>query len=97
MNTPSSATDTMNQQPQADDKTSVEDGLRRLEELVESLESGDLPLEKAMKAFEEGAQLSAKLRQSLKSAEERLHILKSQATGEDVREEFAGEGQEPNF
>ncbi|NCF24795.1 MAG: exodeoxyribonuclease VII small subunit, partial [Gammaproteobacteria bacterium] len=36
----------------------LEKALSDLEELVEELESGDLPLEKAMKKFEDGIKLT---------------------------------------
>ena len=34
-----------------------EDAMRRLEEIVQNLESGDLPLEESLKNFEKGMKL----------------------------------------
>jgi exodeoxyribonuclease VII small subunit len=42
----------------------LEKALSDLEELVEELESGDLPLEKAMKKFEDGIKLTRPNRKS---------------------------------
>jgi len=58
----------------------LEKSLTDLEELVEELESGDLPLEKAMKKFEEGIKLTRACQAALKEAEQ---LLKS-AGGEQL-------------
>ena len=42
-------------------KFNLEKSLSDLEALVEELESGDLPLDKAMKKFEEGIKLTRRL------------------------------------
>ena len=39
-------------------KKNFEQSLKQLEEIVHELEAGDLPLEKAMKKFEDGIELS---------------------------------------
>ena len=70
----------------------LEKALTELEELVEELESGDLPLEKAMKKFEQGIKLTRTCQSALKEAEQKVEILLKGAGGEDVLEEFdAGE------
>ena len=48
----------------------LEKSLADLEDLVEELESGDLPLEKAMKKFEEGIKLTRSCQKALKDAEQ---------------------------
>ena len=53
----------------------LEKALADLEGLVEELESGDLPLEKAMKKFEEGIKLTRSCQKSLKDAEQKVEIL----------------------
>jgi exodeoxyribonuclease VII small subunit len=66
-------------------KFNLEKSLADLEELVEELESGDLPLEKAMKKFEEGIKLTRGCQQTaLKEAEQRVEILLKSAGGEDL-------------
>lgn len=55
-----------------------EDCLQRLERIVEDLEKGDIPLEAALKLFEEGVQLSNACRKELEEAEGRIEILLKQ-------------------
>lgn len=52
-----------------------EDCLQRLEQIVQQLEKGDLPLEQALKLFEEGIQLSQSCRKDLEDAEGKVEIL----------------------
>jgi exodeoxyribonuclease VII small subunit len=52
-----------------------EQGLADLEAVVKELESGDLPLEKALELFEKGVALSAACRQQLVEAETRVEAL----------------------
>ena len=66
----------------------LEKALSDLEELVEELESGDLPLETAMKKFEDGIKLTRNCQAALKEAEQKVEILLKNAGGEEVLEEF---------
>ena len=65
-------------------KFNLEKSLADLEELVEVLESGDLPLEKAMKKFEEGIKLTRGCQTALKEAEQKVEILLKSAGNEDL-------------
>jgi exodeoxyribonuclease VII small subunit len=56
---------------------SFEDSIRRLSEIVEALESGDLPLEQSLKLFEEGVKLSRASQATLDGAERRVEELLS--------------------
>ena len=67
-------------------KFNLEKSLAELEELVDELESGDLPLEKAMKKFEEGIKLTRGCQTALKEAEQKVEILLKSAGGEDLEE-----------
>ena len=69
-------------------KINLEKSLADLETLVEELESGDLPLEKAMKKFEDGIKLTRACQTALKDAEQKVEILLKTAGGEDSLEEF---------
>jgi len=74
----------------------LEKSLTQLETLVEELESGDLPLEKAMKKFEEGIRLTKSCQAALKDAEQRVERLVKSAGGEETLEELGGiRGQRP--
>ena len=55
-----------------------EDCLDRLEKIVNDLEKGELPLEKALGLFEEGVQLSNSCRKELDTAEGKIEILMKQ-------------------
>ncbi len=52
-----------------------EKGLKLLEELVQGVESGSLPLEKSIKAYERGALLMNHLKSLLEGAEQKLKVL----------------------
>ncbi len=52
-----------------------ETALSRLEEKVKSLEKGDLPLEEALKIFEEGIRLSKSCLKTLEETEKKVEIL----------------------
>ena len=54
---------------------SFESGLEELEKIVKEMESGDLPLEKALSLFEKGMTLSDTCRKQLEEAETRVEIL----------------------
>jgi exodeoxyribonuclease VII small subunit len=55
-----------------------EDCLQRLEKIVDELEKGDIPLEKALALFEEGIQLSHSCRKELEEAEGKVEVLLKQ-------------------
>jgi len=61
---------------------SFDDGLDRLEALVQQLESGSLSLEEALARFEEGVQLSQVLQKQLAEAQRRVEVLKAGLGGE---------------
>ena len=52
-----------------------EKALRELEAIVEALEAGDLPLDKALKQFEKGVKLSRECQAALKDAEQKVQLL----------------------
>lgn len=69
----------------------LEKALADLEKLVEDLESGDLPLEKAMKKFEDGIKLTRSCQSALKDAEQKVQILIDSAGGDEALEDFDAE------
>ena len=58
-----------------------EQALERLEGLVERLEGGDLPLESALEAFEEGVALTRQCAERLAAAERRVEVLAREGSG----------------
>jgi exodeoxyribonuclease VII small subunit len=59
-----------------------ETALKRLEEIVRKLESGELPLDSALELFEEGIQLSRYCSSTLERAERRVEILLKNEAGQ---------------
>ncbi len=56
-------------------KISFEQALNQLTRLVEKLESGELPLEESVAAFEQGVKFSRRCEALLDQAEQRLQVL----------------------
>jgi len=54
---------------------SFEAGLLELEQIVKEMESGELPLERALALFEKGMTLSDNCRKQLEEAETRIELL----------------------
>ena len=71
---------------------SFEDALKRLEEIVQRMESGDLALEDSLGLFEEGVRLTRVCSQRLDEAEKKIELLtrdekagvKAEATDPDL-------------
>ena len=59
-------------------KIEFEKSLAQLEAVVEKLESGDQPLEEALKLFEQGINLTRSCQQALQQAEEKITLLSQQ-------------------
>ena len=59
------------------DELSFEQALEQMTRLVEKLESGELPLEESVAAFEAGVKLSRRCESLLDKAEQRLQVLNS--------------------
>jgi len=68
-----------------------DEGLDRLEALVQSLEAGNLTLEEALLRFEEGVKLSQGLQQQLAAAQRKVDVLKQGLGGEYRAEPLDGE------
>ncbi len=66
-----------------------EDCLARLEQIVASLEAGNLPLEESLKVFEEGIALARHCARYLEDAERRIEVLVKDETGTPTARPFA--------
>jgi exodeoxyribonuclease VII small subunit len=66
-----------------------ESAIAELENIVKTLEEGDLPLEKSLELFERGVQLSRFCHTKLEAAERRIEILNERG---EVRPAPAGLG-----
>jgi exodeoxyribonuclease VII small subunit len=67
-----------------------EEALKKLEDIVKEMESGDLTLEESLKSFEEGIRLSRFCAKKLDEAERRIEVLLKNEEGADIKP-FKGE------
>ena len=67
-----------------------EAALEQLEELVASMEDGELSLEDSLKAFERGIKLTRECQTALKNAEQKVQVLLDER-GEPEDFELAGD------
>jgi exodeoxyribonuclease VII small subunit len=74
-------------------KKTFEQALKQLEQIVQDLESGDIPLEKAIKKFEEGIELSKFCAEKLDESEKRVTMLTQDAAGNVSDLPFAAENR----
>ncbi len=76
-NTPpsSSSGDSPDSKKRAASTLSFEEAVKRLSEIVQKLERGDLPLEESLLLFEEGVSLSRASQEKLDSAQKRVEEL----------------------
>ena len=74
-------------------KQTFEKAMKKLEQIVQELESGDLALEKAIKKFEEGVQLSKFCSAKLDETEKRVTILMQNSEGNLSEEPFISENE----
>ncbi len=71
-----------------------EEAMKRLEDIVQSLESSDLPLEDALKIFEEGVKLISFCSKKLEEAEQKVTMLVKQSDGKYTQQPFEMESEE---
>ena len=69
-------------------KKTFEQAMKQLEQIVEALESGDLPLEKAISKFEEGIHLSKFCSNMLDETERKITILTQGQEGDISEKPF---------
>jgi exodeoxyribonuclease VII small subunit len=79
-------------------EASFEESLHRLEQIVEILEQGNVPLEESLRMYEEGMILSRRCMEKLNQAEKKLKVLSKDVPGalwveEEEHHESNGEKQ----
>lgn len=62
-------------------KENFEEALKKLEGIIRKMESGELPLEESLKAFEEGIKLTRFCEKKLDEAQRRVEILTKESGG----------------
>ena len=70
--------------------TLFEESLKELEDIVDLLERGDIPLEESLKSFERGVKLTRACQKALKDAEQKVQILLRE-DGDNILKPFTDE------
>ncbi len=78
----------------SEESPKFEEALGRLEQIVQTLEAGNLPLEESLKAFEEGIALARFCASQLEAAERRIELLTKDEEGILRASPFSGEVEE---
>lgn len=71
-----------------------EKAVEKLEKIVEALEGGEIPLDEALKKYEEGVKLARLCNQKLAQAEKKIEVLTRHLSGNLVAEPFNPEDEE---
>ena len=72
-------------------KVTFEDKMRRLEEIVRSMEKGDVALEESLKLFQEGTELVRSCGKMLDDAQMQIKLITADKDGNPVEEDFTDE------
>lgn len=72
-------------------KISFEEKIKRLEQIVRTMERGDAPLEEALNLFQEGTALVKECGTMLDKAEMQIKMITPDSSGEPAEEDFIDE------
>ncbi len=75
-------------------KKTFEGSMKKLEQIVQQMESGDLPLEKSLTKFEEGVTLSKFCSDKLDEVEKKITLLMKDHQGNVMEQPFLDESEE---
>jgi len=70
-----------------------EQSMKQLERIVQELENGDLPLEKAIKKFEEGIKLTKLCSEKLDETEKKISVLLKNSESQMVEKPLVAEDE----
>lgn len=70
-----------------------EEAMKKLEEIVERLENGNMPLDEAVEIFEEGIQLSKYCSKKLDEVERRITVILQDSNGKITEEDLEVPGE----
>jgi exodeoxyribonuclease VII small subunit len=70
-----------------------EESMLRLEQIIRSMERGEVPLEESLKLFQEGTELVASCEKMLENAQLQVNKVLTAADGSPLLEEFIDEGK----
>ena len=74
----------------SENKDNIEKNLKELEEVVRTLESGNVTLDEMLTLFEKGVTLTKSCTNQLDKAEQKINILVKVENGEMTEKEFEG-------
>lgn len=78
----------------ANEKQNFETSLKELEQVVKSLEGGEVSLDEMLSLFEKGVKLTKECTGALDAAEQKINILmQNRETGEMEEQPFAPSGE----
>ncbi len=80
-----------NENGKQEERLGFEAALKRLEEIVSRMESGDLGLDELVASFEEGQKLVKQCSGKLNEVERRIEVLVKDETGKVTAKPFAAE------
>jgi exodeoxyribonuclease VII small subunit len=80
--------------PRKKQEEPLEQSLAKLEKIVASLESGEVPLEKSIELYEEGRKLGADCLERLENLERRVQLVREGADGTLETEDFGGQDED---
>lgn len=80
--------------PTSGNKKSFEDIIERMEQIVEKLGEGNLPLDESLKLFEEGMALSKEGHKILNEAESKIEVLLASGELRPYREQEQKQGEQ---
>lgn len=72
-------------------ENNFEEDIKKLEEIANELENGNLDLDEAVSKFEEGMKLSKKCSETLENAEKKITMLIKHSNGEIEEKNFIQE------
>lgn len=72
-------------------KKTFEKAMQQLEQIVADLETGDIPLDKALQKFEEGVALSKYCADRLDETEKKVSLLLADSRGQLEEQDFSEE------
>lgn len=70
------------------EELNFEENMEKLEEIVEKLESGDIPLDDAIKAYTEAMEISKKCNEKLENATSSINKILKDGKLEEFKEEL---------
>ena len=84
----------MNDKKKKVKEISFEDSLKKIEEIVEELEKGELSLDEALKLYEEGMEFSDKCMEKLNESKQRVEKITKEGNNKYHTEPFSVQNNE---